>query len=88
MTRAWWFGFVWVLAMVAEAVPASALVKPLRCWWGQPLTRVRQRRPPASDHWTWKSESYCYVGWLAILDQVSLKPVEPATVATAWGRGK
>jgi hypothetical protein len=40
-----------------------------------------------SEHWTWKTETYCYSDWLTLLNQISgVTTTDPATVATAWGR--
>jgi hypothetical protein len=39
-------------------------------------------------HWTWKSETYCWVDYLKVLDAIprngSVVVTDPATVATAW----
>ena len=42
----------------------------------------------ASAHWTWKTETYCYTDWQAILDAIpaSVVTTDPATVAQAWNR--
>jgi hypothetical protein len=41
-------------------------------------------------HWTWRSETYCWIDYLRILDAIprngSVVVTEPATVALAWGQ--
>ena len=41
-----------------------------------------------AEHWTWKTETYCYTDWLTILDQITITTTDPATVAAAWGRAR
>lgn len=41
-----------------------------------------------AEHWTWKTETYCYSDWLAILDQITINTTDPASVAAAWGRAR
>jgi hypothetical protein len=43
---------------------------------------------PPADHWTWKTETYCYTDWLTLLDQITIPTTDPATVAAAWGRAR